>query len=448
MELQELDIQIDDDAFLPVYKPLRNCTQQLRFVYGGRDSGKSRDRALQRLLDCLTKEYFRCILIKKTHNSIKDSQWQLIYDLATEYHIDHLFDFKTSPLEITCKLNGNKFLCRGMDKPAKIKSINEPSDVWIEEGNQLTLKDWIYIITTVRSSYGPVTIDMTFNTETDGDFNDFWLYKEYFAHTTLKSFTSNKIMKLGKEVIVLPYIAIHSTYHDNPYVDNVRRAWHESLSVLSYYWYRVFTMGEWGNEENDAPWLFAYKQEKHIAKEELFATRNEILYLSWDFNRNPQVCTVIQDYDGMARIIEVLKIPKVGTEGLCKEILDRYPNYLYMVTGDYSGDNESSIFEEEVTNYTMIQRMLNLTDNQIRIMPNPDLKKNQTLVNTWFHNYPVVACPIKAKAAKYDFEHVKKDAEGKIEKKNRKDPKQQADVLDTIRYFVNTFHGDFIQQNT
>lgn len=445
MELQELDLDINfDDVFLPVYEPLRDAPQRLRFIYGGRDSGKSRDAAMRKILDCLTKDYFRCILIKKTHNSIKDSQWQLIQDICIEWGIDHFFDFKTSPLEITCRLNNNKFICRGMDQPGKIKSINEPSDAWIEEGNQLTVKDWIYIITTLRNSNGPVTIDVTFNTETDGDFEDFWLYKEYFAHTTLKSFTSCKIMKLGKETIVLPYIAIHSTYHDNPFVSNERRAFHESLSELNYYWYRVFTMGEWGNEENDAPWLFAYKQEKHIAKQELFATRDQILYLCWDFNRNPGVCTIIQDYDGMARIIEVLKIPNVGTEGLCDEVLDRYPGFLYMVTGDYSGDNESSIFKEHVTNYTMIQKKLDLVDGQIRIMPNPDLKHNQTLVNAWFHKYPVQTCPVKAKAAKYDFEHVKKDAEGKIEKKNRKDPKQQADVMDTVRYYVNMFHGDFV----
>lgn len=442
-----ININIDyDSVFLPVYAPLRTTDANIKFLYGGRDSGKSRDEAMRKILECLTKPYFRCILIKKTFNSIKDSQWQLIKDICEEWHIDGLFSFSTSPLEIKCKANGNKFICRGMDDPAKIKSINNPSDTWIEEGNQLTVEDWIYIITTLRNNSGPVGIDMTFNTETKGDFIDFWLYKEYFSHTTEKSFTAIKTLSVGNEKIHIKYIAVHSTYHDNPYVSIERKAYHEGLKDLNYYWYNVFTLGNWGNQENDSPWLFAFDRNKHVAPAELFADRKYILYLSWDFNRNPTVCTIIQwPEEKLVKIIEVIKMPNVGTEGICDIVEEKYPGYLYVVTGDYSGNTPSSIHKEEVTNYSMIKTKLHLTDGQFKVMVNPKLNKNRTLVNTIMHSYPVQICPVKAKPAIYDCENVKALADGTIEKTNRKDPAQQADVIDTLRYWFNKFMGWYIK---
>lgn len=443
-----ININIDyDSVFLPVYKPLRNTDARLKFLYGGRDSGKSRDEAMRKVIDCLTKSYFRCILIKKTANSIKDSQWQLIKDVCEEWGIDGLFKFNTSPLEITCKANGNKFICRGMDDPAKIKSINNPSDAWVEEGNQLTMEDWIYIITTLRSNRGQVSIDMTFNTETKGDFKEFWLYKEYFSHTTERSFTNTKTISVGNETVSIKYIAVHSTYHDNPYVSAERKGYHENLQNLNFYWYKVFTLGEWGNEENNNPWLFAFNRNQHVSAVELFAKRSEILYLSFDFNRNPQACSIIQWYNETVYIIEVIKIPNIGTEGVCEIIKQKYPGYLYIVTGDYSGDTVSSLFKEQVTNYTIIKKALSLTDGQIKISPNPRLEKNQTLVNTIFHNYKIQMCPVKAKPAIYDAENVKKRADGTIIKDDRNDPAQQADVLDTIRYWFNQFMGWFLKKN-
>lgn len=436
-----LDLSIDlDNVFLPVFKPLLSKEFRLKFSYGGRDAGRSRDKAQRLILACLTRKHFRCILIKKTFNSIKDSQWQLIKDICEEWNIEHLFSFTVSPLSIYC-YNGNRFICRGMDDPAKIKSINEPSDAWVEEGNQLTLEDWIYIITTLRSSYGPVNIEMTFNTETKGDYHDFWLYKEYFSHTQALSFTNTKLIQVKNRQIKINYIAVHATYDDNRFVDDERKAFHEELNSLNPYWYRVFTLGLWGNEENNSPWLFAFNRQKHIAPKELLASRSEILYLSWDFNRNPMVCTVIQWYNETLYIIDVIKILNIGTEGVCEVVRIKYPSseYVYIVTGDYSGDTPSSLYKEQVTNYTVIKKELALMDKQIQIEPNPPLIKNRTLVNTVFHRYRVQICPVKAKPAIYDAENVRYTAEGKIEKSNRDDPAQQADTLDTIRYFINKF---------
>lgn len=449
MPLEDVEVEIDKDVYLECYQHLlQDDGIDIELIWGGRDSGKSFFVGQKFTEDCMTLDYFRCILIKETHEAIKDSQYAAIEEIVEDWGCEQLFTFNKSPLEIRC-INKNKFLARGTDKPAKLRSITNPSHVWAEEGNQLTEIAFITILTSLRSKYGKVKLIITFNPEaTTPDYQDFWLFKTFFAaHFPLKSFTATMNIPVpGKDDVQLKYRATHTTYLDNPNVSPQRVAFHEALKELNYHWYTVFTLGEWGNQENDSPWLFAFQKEKHVSPVELTADRSDILYLSWDFNRNPGVCTVIQWPDQKRiEIIDVIKILNVGTEGICDIILLKYPNFLYMVTGDYSGDTVSSIHKEQTTNYTMIKSKLALNNGQIKISSNPRLEKNRTLVNSVFFSYRVQICPVKGKPAIYDCENVKSLADGTIEKKNRKDPAQQADVLDSIRYFINQFMSWYIK---
>lgn len=437
-------VEIHDDVALPVYRGLLYSEADLNFLWGGRDSGKTHFIAQRLIIDCLRLKYFRCILIKKTHESIKDSQWQAIKDICLEWGISHLFKFKESPLEINC-VNGNKFIARGCDKVGKLKSIANPSHAWFEEGNQLTQQDYIVASTTLRSNKGEVQQWFSFNPEPDGDYTKYWLYKTYFEkHSDNYNFSDTITSTLPDGSLhKVRYTSTHTTYHDNPYVKPQRIAQLESLKVIDPFYYQVFTKGQWGNVTNNAPWAFAFKPIEHIGRPEL--NRNHEVYLSFDFNRNPACCSVIQHYGGKIRVLETIKLQNSGTDGICEYIKLHYPNCLYIVTGDYSGNTESSLFNESISNYTVIQRVLNLSDQQIKTKPNPRLKHNSLLVNTILAQYPVEVHETKAYGLIFDFRNVKRLADGTIEKTDREDEAQQADALDTFRYFCNYFMADIIQ---
>jgi phage terminase large subunit len=437
-----IEVEIDKSVYLDCYHPIvKDNDIDIELIWGGRDSGKSRFVAQKLIDESLDATYFKAILVKKTATSIKEAQWDMCKNVTEQWGIEELFKFNSHPLEITCK-SGSRFICRGMDEPGKIRSITNPSHVWIEEANQIDETDFITLLTSLRSDYGRVKLFLTFNPEsTVPDYEEFWLYKMFFKGHTEKSFTSTittKVTVKGKEEIVkLNYRSTHTTYLDNPFVTGQRIAFHESLKETNYYWYRVFSLGEWGNEENDNPWAFAYKREKHVSPIELNATRNEYLWLSFDFNRSPATCSVIQHYNETVYVIEVIKLYKSGTEAICDYILENYNNYIYIVTGDYSGNTPSSIFKEQVSNYTIIKKLLQINDGQIKVVPNPKLEKNQLLVNSILLKYKVQLCPVKAKGLIFDLEKVKKRADGTIVKNDRNDPAQQADALDTFRYFCN-----------
>ena len=253
-----------------------------------------------------------------------------------------------------------------------------------------------------------------------------------------------KVFIKGKEETVrLKFRSTHVTYHDNPYVTPQRIAFHESLKVTNPYWYRVFTEGLFGNKLNESPYAFAFNRASQVSDgiriPHPVLNRAHPVILSWDFNRNPMSCLVIQNYDMKAMVLEAIRIPNSGVDAMCEHILAKYPGCLFLVTGDYNGDNTSSLYEEQVTHYLLIKKYLKLSENQIKIKPNPKQAKNSTHVNTVLSYYEVIIHGVNAKGLVFDLENVKRRADGTILKADRDKAEQQSDLLDCFRYFVNLF---------
>jgi phage terminase large subunit len=436
-------------VFLPVYRHLVNSTADIDFLWGGRDSGKSTFVAEVLLIECMTLPYFRCILIKKTHESIKDAQWQTLKDIAERWGVAHLFSFSKSPLEIRCR-NGNKFISRGCDKPEKIKSINNPSHVWYEEGNQLSADDMIVISTTLRSNQGKVKQYFSFNPEADGDYTKHWLWLYFKDHIPTGVYSFENVLRVpdGKGgTLNISYTSTHSTYHNNPYCTNERKAVLENLRTIDEYYYEVFTLGRWGNRSNERPFVFAYEPSKHNGTPAL--NNEEVLYLSFDFNRNPICCSVIQHYDGAVYVLRTIKIANSSIYELCDRIKTLYPRSLFMVTGDATGRASSALVQDNMNYYKVIMQSLGLGMMQLRVpKANPRMKDNRLIVNAVLANYPVTVHEVDAHELLADFKQVRCNPDGTIEKGNRDDPAQQADALDTFRYWCNAIMLPYINLAT
>jgi phage terminase large subunit len=445
------EVEICDDIYLDCFHHLLDLNDDIdiELIFGGRDSGKSKFLAQLFTTACMELDYFRALLIKQTFESIKDTQWQLIKDNAEQWQVDHLFKFFTSPLSIRCD-NGNSFHCRGMDNPANIRSFANPSHAWIEEATQISEDGFINVLTGLRSDYGRVKLYFTFNPEADTpDFTDFWLYKMFYKnHEPDVNFVGSIKLKFinnfgHEQEVSLKYRSTHVTYHQNPFVSPQRIAFHESLKENNPYWYRVFTLGLWGNILNDSPWAFAFNKAKHVSDGAMIKhpvyDRSHELYLSWDFNRNPMTCLVIQHYNSTVKVLESIRVPRTGIDGVTDVIKVKYPYALYIITGDYNGNNTSSLFAEHVTHYKLIKHFLKLADSQFKVKPNPLQAKNSTHINNVLSYYNVIIHGTDAASLVFDLENVRRRANGTIMKTDRDNPAQQADSLDCFRYFCNAF---------
>lgn len=463
--LADIEVDVPITAFLPRYRHLvPSVLDQLtapdydiELLFGGRDSGKSRFIASILILYCLHSKYFRCVLVRKVFNTIKDSQWQTIKDVVDAWGISELFRFNTSPLEIRC-INGNRFIARGFDVSDKIKSTFNISHAWVEEGNELSKDDFIVLMSTLRSNNSKTKTWISFNPEAEGHYEDFWLYKLFYEPIEEKGRNIYTIFENAWEIdlpilnkkIQVSYRSTHSTWTDNPFVSDVRKAFLLLLETVDPYYYIVYTLGKWGNRRVGDAFCFAFSRKIHVAP--CTALYTLPLHLSFDFNVNPITCGAYQSYelpDGRKKIIcpKAFKLANSDIYKLCDEILVYYPNYLYVVGGDATGRNSSALVQDDINFYTVIQQKLNLSDGQIRVPSvNPKIKENRVLVNATFKLADVTFDPIGAKDLIFDCENVAVNEMGEIEKGDRNNPRKRADHIDHFRYYLNIEHRDILKQ--
>lgn len=381
--MNEVEVRIATRVYLPCYQHLNTSIADINFLWGGRDSGKSHYIAQRLIRKCLKANYFRCIMVKKTSNSIEASQWQTVKDIVEEWHLSELFVFKKSPLSIEC-VNGNRFLARGCDDTANLKSIKDPTDVWYEELNQLELNDFITVASTLRSNKVDTEQWGSFNPEAVGDFEEFWIYKTFFeTHSgdIYKNFTSTWTLDLpNDEKYNFTYSSTHTTYLDNPYCRPARKAFLLLLERIDPYYYKVFTLGIWGNVQVGDPFCFTFNKARHVRQTTL--NKAYEVKLSFDFNVNPITCGVLQDYKGWPEVIEAIKLDNSDIYKLCDYIDTKYHKCLFVVTGDATGQNTTALVQDGINYYTVIKSKLNLSQGQIKVPSvNPKVKENRVLVN-------------------------------------------------------------------
>lgn len=234
----------------------------------------------------------------------------------------------------------------------------------------------------------------------------------------------------------------HALPNDNAFV--TQDQWNNWNSMDERYKLQ-FIQGDWTNfDEKDNRFAYCYAEDKHIGVTEL-SSRHDV-YLSFDFNKDPITCSVWQHYDNQIFGLEQIKLGNSNIFELCDYIKVNYPRSTFIVTGDATGKNSSALVKDNSNYYTVIKQKLNLAMTQLKVPGvNPPLDENRVLVNAILHRYPIKLHPDKCKGLIFDLKNVRVDAEGIIIKENRKDPSQQADCLDTFRYYLNTFFGWFLK---
>jgi hypothetical protein len=221
------------------------------------------------------------------------------------------------------------------------------------------------------------------------------------------------------------------------------------LAALDPFYFLVFTEGKWGNRKVDQPFCYCFDQDKHRAPTQ--PDRGLELCLSFDFNVNPITCGVYQHYEigskTVIKGIQSIKLDNSDIYKLCDYIANHYGVYMYLVTGDATGQNTSALVQDGINYYTVIKEKLNLSINQLKVPTvNPKVKENKVLVNAVFHKCDVALDPYKCQGLIFDCKNVAVNDVGEIDKGDRTNLKKRADHLDNWRYYLNTFHKGVLKQ--
>lgn len=348
---------------------LVNNVDRYLILMGGRGSSKSHFVTDLVLFRMLRHSYFRGLLIRKVHRTIRGSMFQSLKDRINELNLNKFFTIRESILEIQC-INGNKVVAAGLDDVTKIKSVADVSFAWYEE-DIISESDFITVTTSIRTKKGDILQEVfTVNPEVEGDFNDNWFYKLFFKDrpNNYSGKIKVKLPKLNKrsgkmedQLVLMPYTTHHSTHNDNPHLPDQFRAFLENLKFTNPYYYDIYTLGNWGNRITGSQCYKGFDRTKHVRK---LKYKPEIaIHLTFDFNVNPYMTAIVWQIEGknLKQIDEIIsKDPDNNTPSTCKEFARRYPDHEggLFIYGDPAGRAEDTRSEKGHNDFTIIMKEL------------------------------------------------------------------------------------------
>lgn len=397
-----------------VYIPYLSNTKRYLHLWGGSGSGKSVFAAQKVIIRLKTEKPHRILCIRKVANTLRSSVYQLLRDTIDDMGLTAEFTINKSEMRFI-HISGNEILLAGLDDVEKLKSIAGITSIWIEEATELLASDFDQLDLRLRGETPHYKqIMFTYNPISERH----WL-KSRFHDSPLPEFD-----------------CLRTTFQDNHFIDAEYRKVLENKAMSDPNLYKIYFKGEWGveNKEGKFCWAFDDSQVKPTTWDNERTT-----WATFDFNVNPMTCTVVQVLHEIqtVRAIESIKLDNSNVYEMCDRLLASYPDSLWMVTGDASGNSHSAMVKDSLTYYKIIQSQMNLSMQQMQVPTvNPRIEDNKIFVNAVHKNWNVEIDPDKCKPLIYDLQYVEVDFDGKIIK-DRSNTKRFSDFLDGWRYVLN-----------
>ena len=228
------------ESFVPLF---RNKARHLH-MYGSAGSGKSHFAArklLVRVVDGMKRglvHRFYCLC--KTEPEVRRSVFTLLSDLRNGFgDLDRIMQPLGSMLSFRF-INDATIHCMGLDKPEKLKSVESPTGFWLEEADRFTRIDRQQINLRMRGDIGTFKQTMYTYNPTSVACS---LYKD--LHKPLgNAYTGWGTTGHGNRYFH------HSTWRDNPYLDEEYIAELAELREVDPDYWNVYSEGLWGSRRH------------------------------------------------------------------------------------------------------------------------------------------------------------------------------------------------------
>ena len=214
------------------YKQFWNFKGRYRVVKGSRASKKSKTTALWFIYHMMKYDGANTLVVRKTYRTLKDSCFTELKWAIKRLCVEHLWQVKESPLEMTYIPTGQKIYFRGLDDPLKVTSITVDTGVlcwmWLEEAYEIMKEeDFDMLDESIRGEcpegiWKQVTI--TFNPWNERH----WLKKRFFDNPDEDT------------------LAITTNYLCNEWLDKADKMVFERMKVNNKRRYFVAGLGNWG----------------------------------------------------------------------------------------------------------------------------------------------------------------------------------------------------------
>lgn len=439
-----MKITVDPSSYSSHFYKVLYSWDRYIIAWGGRGSSKTDTFYLKYLLSLYEPYYFKLAYVNQFASDIRDKQYAGFKRVAKRTGLDASLRFYDGDYRIINPKSrtDNMLVPKGMDDHEKTKGLDDITAIWWDEPNLGTVEGFRALNELLRS---PVAMYLQMALSFNPVHINHWLRHTFFhpddAHKLHPDFAGQALLH-------------HSTYNDNEYID--KEAYLRTLitsAAGNTNTIRVNVEGDWGLEENNNPWLYAFDYDKHTVATLPFYPSYPV-YLSFDFNREPLSCVAAQmspEQGISGSFVHFIKefSADVQLKELCSRIRTTFPHSILFVTGDASGNAGDVAFSKRnETYYTMIKQYLGLTDKLVHVnSKNLEHNDSRNLCNMMFANYPRIlvsreGCPKLIQDNLNAAIDLDKGA-GKL-KKDRDGYKM--DLFDASRYFFQTYFLKFVNK--
>lgn len=225
---KSVNITVDRKVFNSCYLPYLTDESKFLVFYGGAGSGKSFFIAQRYIFKLLKNEMCNILTVRQVGDTNRDSTFALFVQVINKWGLSRYFKINASLLKITCLLNKNSVIFKGLDNVEKLKSITfakgELTDIWVEEASEADEESINQLIVRLRGGKSRKQIVLSFNPISVNH----WLKKRFFD-----------LKPPGCRVL-------HTTYRDNRFLDEEYRETLEGFRDIDPYYYAVYCLGQWG----------------------------------------------------------------------------------------------------------------------------------------------------------------------------------------------------------
>lgn len=218
-----ITLNIDKKVFNEIYYPLLfNYKNRYEVYYGGAGSGKSVFLCQKLIIKaCCSKR--KVLIIRKYATTLKDSVFQLVVDMLKKWGLYGYCKVNLSTYSITLP-NDSVILFKGLDDSEKIKSITDITDIWCEEGTELSEDDFTQLDLRLRASVDNLQMFISFNPVSKVN----WVYRKWFESGSVYKNT----------------MILHTTYKDNKFLPKEYIEALEEKERTNYTYYKIYALGE------------------------------------------------------------------------------------------------------------------------------------------------------------------------------------------------------------
>jgi phage terminase large subunit len=325
----EFDLTNLSKMIPPIFYPAFKFRGRFLILYGGSGSGKSYCAADKILVRMLKEDKHNILCVRDTGKSVTKSQFPLIEGEIKRWGLSDYFTINRSMgnEKIIFKPKGNQIIFSGLDDVEKLKSIYDVTSIWIEEANEITPEDFRELNRRLRGYTGKnrdgspkyMQIMLTFNPISELS----WLKQRFFDNPedTLILYGTEQVRNFKGDVNKYGTYISHSTYKDNPFIDEAYAKEMEELKKYDEAEYNIYALGLWGIPGG------TYFDKANVAKRILEERTKYPLkqgYFEFDYVNDKIVDDSIRWVEDKSGYIKIYEEPQKG--------------FPYVGGGDTSGD--------------------------------------------------------------------------------------------------------------